>query len=222
MPRGLRRSRRVVSGSKKTSNYHVNDIVEIVRGNATVKARLAQLLSDPSSDDPLWLVRFDGLSLKDEEIHEHVFAKPPPSLHSDNSLSDRDSYGRRRSGYGSDSNHHRNHYDDVEDYSRNRAKRALAKDREARSKRRQAKIDETARQSPPPPNNKRRIPPPPRYKGKRSRYHGKTNHSSNGNNSNGSSTTGDDEEEVVTVKLLTGTLYLHKGLNRRAEFHRRV
>lgn len=33
---------------------------------------------------------------------------------------------------------------------------------------------------------------------------------------------GGKEEEVVKVKLNTGTLYLYKGLNRRAVFVRRV
>jgi hypothetical protein len=34
--------------------------------------------------------------------------------------------------------------------------------------------------------------------------------------------TGGKEEEVVKVKLNTGTLYLYKGLHRRAVFVRRV
>jgi hypothetical protein len=76
--------------------------------------------------------------------------------------------------------------------------------REARSNRRQAKIDEDA-----PlglgeaagPEGKRRAPPPNHSK-KRQR--------------------GDDNCEVVKVKLLTGTLFLYRGRHRRAEFIRRV
>jgi hypothetical protein len=175
-----------------------------VRGNAKVKARLAQLLTEPSSPNPRWLVKFDGLSLKDEEVYEHVFAKAP-SPTSDQSLSDNYSSSqnrRRQGGYGSDSNSN----------GRQSTKRALA--REARSRNRQAKIDETARQSPPPPPPpppaKRRIPPPPsRYsKAKKARP----------NSSNGD----DDDGEVVKVKLLTGTLYMYRGIHRRVEFVRRV
>jgi hypothetical protein len=76
--------------------------------------------------------------------------------------------------------------------------------REARSNRRQAKIDEDAPLGlgeAPGPEGKRRAPPPNHSK-KRQR--------------------GDDNGEVVKVKLLTGTLFLYRGRHRRAEFIRRV
>ena len=161
-----------------------------------MKARLAQLLTEPSSPSPRWLVKFDGLSLKDEEVFEHAFAKTAHG--SDQSLSDSHSSSRnqrRQGGYGSDSNSN----------ERPLAKRALA--RESRSRRRQAKIEES-RQSPPPAAKRRFPPPPPRYsKAKKAR----TNCSN-----------GDDDEEVVIVKLLTGTLYMYRGIHRRVEFVRRV
>jgi hypothetical protein len=80
--------------------------------------------------------------------------------------------------------------------------------REQRSSRRQAKIDEDVV-----PGAvgemavgvgvvKRRIPPPTNSKNKRQRPA--------------------DDGEVVKVKLLTGTLYLYRGKQRRAEFIRRV
>lgn len=81
--------------------------------------------------------------------------------------------------------------------------------REQRSLRRQAKIDTDVNPTLGPApgsvqlnaSKKRRIPPP-----KQSTKRIKT----------------DDGEEVVKVHLLTGTLYLYRGLHRRAEFVRRV
>jgi hypothetical protein len=50
----------------------------------------------------------------------------------------------------------------------------------------------------------------------------KRNGSSNSNTAMSKKGTGGKEEEVVKVKLNTGTLYLYKGLHRRAVFVRRV
>lgn len=216
----LRRSRRAANASKKTSDYNVDDIVEIVRGNATVRGRLAQLLSDPSSPNPRWLIKFDGLPLKDEEVYEHSFAKNQ-NVESDNSSSDREGNHYRRSTrnsrHSSNSDNERNSdgESDVES-SRTRANRAKA--REARSRRRQAKIESTV---------KRRLPgPPPNHpsrKAKRARHHHVFDHHSNGGSKNHHPTGSDEDDgEVVKVKLLTGTLYMYRGLNRRAEFVRRV
>lgn len=76
--------------------------------------------------------------------------------------------------------------------------------REARSKRRQAKIDEDVKEVVPPTGAKRRPPVAPVNPKKRKA---------------GEPGEGDD---VVKVKLLTGTLYLYRGRDRRVEFVRRV
>lgn len=89
---------------------------------------------------------------------------------------------------------------------RSTADRASA--REARSKRRQAQIDEqrVVGGTDILAGGKRRLPPPPghskKYKFNEPQYA--------------------EDGEVVKVKLLTGTLYLHRGQNRRVEFVRRV
>eukprot|EP00536_Pseudo-nitzschia_multiseries_P000371 jgi/Psemu1/321562/estExt_fgenesh1_pg.C_50020 len=88
------------------------------------------------------------------------------------------------------------------------ASRSRASAREARSRRRQAMIDDAAIV----PGTeilagKRKLPPPP---GSRSKQY-KT-----------SETQYAEEGEVVKVKLLTGTLYLYRGEQRRVEFVRRV
>mmetsp|Transcript_25123 Transcript_25123/g.69300 ORF Transcript_25123/g.69300 Transcript_25123/m.69300 type:complete len:258 (-) Transcript_25123:339-1112(-) len=88
------------------------------------------------------------------------------------------------------------------------ASRSRASAREARSRRRQAMIDDLAivpgteilagkRKLPPPPGNRSK-----QYKNNESQY--------------------SEEGEVVKVKLLTGTLYLYRGEQRRVEFVRRV
>jgi hypothetical protein len=84
--------------------------------------------------------------------------------------------------------------------------------REARSRRRQAKIDEDAPFTTTTATGglgeeathsaKRRLRPPPNHGKKRQRQA--------------------DDGEVVKVKLLTGTLYLYRGQHRRVEFVRRV
>jgi len=97
------------------------------------------------------------------------------------------------------------------DDSSSSAKKASA--REQRSLRRQAKIDEDVVftvQSGASGSIKRRLP--------------SSRNGSGGNiNSSNKRTKGENgNEEVVKVKLLPGTLYLYRGLHRRAEFIRRV
>jgi hypothetical protein len=74
--------------------------------------------------------------------------------------------------------------------------------REARSKRRQAKIDVDVYPAELPVPEKGTLQLNGALKNKRHR--------------------GDDEGDVIQVKLLTGTLYLYRGKHRRAEFIRRV
>lgn len=97
--------------------------------------------------------------------------------------------------------------DDSSPTEENSTSRSRASAREARSRRRQAMIDDAAIA----PGTeilagKRKLPPPP---GQRSKQY-----------KSDSQYTGDGE--VVKVKLLTGTLYLYRGAQRRVEFVRRV
>ena len=99
--------------------------------------------------------------------------------------------------------------DSADDSSPNdEASRSRASAREARSRRRQAMIDDAAVL----PGTeilagKRKMPPPPAHRSKQFK-HGDTQYAEDG--------------EVVKVKLLTGTLYLYRGAQRRVEFVRRV
>ena len=87
--------------------------------------------------------------------------------------------------------------------------RSKASAREARSKRRQAMIDDASIV----PGTeilagKRKLPPPPGGNRSKQYKHSDTQYAEDG--------------EVVKVKLLTGTLYLYRGAQRRVEFVRRV
>lgn len=99
--------------------------------------------------------------------------------------------------------------DSAEDSSPNEeASRSRASAREARSRRRQAMIDDAAVL----PGTeilagKRKMPPPPAHRSKQFK-HNDAQYAEDG--------------EVVKVKLLTGTLYLYRGAQRRVEFVRRV
>lgn len=95
----------------------------------------------------------------------------------------------------------------TEDNSR-AGSRSRASAREARSRRRQAMIDDAAIV----PGTeilagKRKMPPPPGHRSKQYKQN-ETQYAEDG--------------EVVKVKLLTGTLYLYRGAQRRVEFVRRV
>jgi len=96
----------------------------------------------------------------------------------------------------------------TEENSRTGNSRSRASAREARSRRRQAMIDDAAIV----PGTeilagKRKLPPPPGHRSKQYKQ-GDTQYAEDG--------------EVVKVKLLTGTLYLYRGAQRRVEFVRRV
>jgi len=96
----------------------------------------------------------------------------------------------------------------TEENSREGTSRSRASAREARSRRRQAMIDDAAIV----PGTeilagKRKLPPPPGHRSKQYK-HNETQYGEDG--------------EVVKVKLLTGTLYLYRGAQRRVEFIRRV
>lgn len=96
----------------------------------------------------------------------------------------------------------------TEENSRVGTSHSRASAREARSRRRQAMIDDAAIV----PGTeilagKRKLPPPPGHRSKQYKQ---------------SETQYSEDGEVVKVKLLTGTLYLYRGAQRRVEFIRRV
>lgn len=93
---------------------------------------------------------------------------------------------------------------DSETSGRPRSARDRVSAREARSRRRQAKIDEPG-EGEILDGGKRMLPQEPISSKMAKRHH-----------------SGDGDGEVVKVKLLTGTLYLYRGEQRRAEFIRRV
>lgn len=231
---------------------HIN---QVSRGGVTLNARLAQLLTtDMTSPNPRWLIKYDGLPYKDEEVYEHTFGKTirsaspaasspasskgggdaveanneAPTLEVQPSVPDSDTSpdepedSGSAKGTGADetlakgdkkqknaksaptsTNNSSNEDDDdtslpsgADEAAREKARVSA---REARSRRRQAKVIEEIKQ-------------PKRgtasgFKGvpknmKRSREEG---------------------EECIKIPFLTGTLYLYRGRKkRRAEFIRRI
>jgi hypothetical protein len=239
-------------------------IKQIERNGVIANGRLAQLLTEGTSPNPRWLIKFDGQPYKDEEMYERAFGKliqpadieeepnepspPPPTVtkasaaastatksgganatasgtSSEGEKSDDAAAATNTSKKGKSDNNGNNKKsvqfegaiddgDGSEDSSpedtarRSKADRVSA--REARSRRRQAKIDEEAI----PPGaevliaDKRKIPPPLGHNSKKAKNSHNHNHYGDG--------------EVVKVKLLTGTLFLYRGTQRRVEFVRRV
>lgn len=53
--------------------YRLISFIQVVRNGVPVKARLAQLLTEGTSPNPRWLIKFDGQPFKDEEVYEHTF-----------------------------------------------------------------------------------------------------------------------------------------------------
>jgi len=234
MTRSLRRSRRA---PKKNSDYNVGDVVEINRAGIVLRGRLAQLLTEGTSPNPRWLVKFDGQSHKDEEMYERAFGKllassgedepiarsKSPTLASQEKASKAQSRSNRRGSNGRNSS--TSSEDDVKKVSKESGKKEVQFEeevdagsesetssrksstadkvsaREARSRRRQAQIDEETPANDASKGTTRRAAPQGNAR-KRQRV--------------------DTDGEVIKVKLLTGTLFLYRGLHRRAEFIRRV
>jgi hypothetical protein len=227
---------------------HLLSLSQIHRGGVVLEGRLAQFLSESTSPNPRWLVKFDGQPQKDEEMYEKAFGKILVPADDEDDTPDSGSVatsqkrGSKPSGVGSRSGGSNkgsgtsSEEGEIGEDSRKESKATLKKDsqiaegsnagsdtssnaestsegklsrasaREARSNRRQAKIDEDVPALPAlgdiTAGVKRRPPIPPNNSKKRQR--------------------GEADGEVVKVKLLTGTLYLHRGRHRRAEFVRRV
>lgn len=235
MSRSVRLSRRA---PKRISDYNVGDIVEIHRNGNALRGRLAQLLTAGTSPNPRWLLKFDGQPQKDEEMYERSFGKLLRSHDEDETGATASSTsaglagqvsaqrkgrasGRKDGGTSSEGEtgeettknetlneetiDESNAGSDAEDSEiESKLSRARASAREQRSRRRQAKIDDDII---PGVNDalyvaeKRAGLPPSLQQHKRQRL---------------------DDGDVVKVKLLTGTLYLYRGKQRRAEFIRRV
>jgi len=247
----LRRSRRATP--RKTSEYSVGDVVEVVRGGVPFHGRLTALLTEGLAANPLWLIKYENH--KEEELYEAAFGKLIKSANggrlsmqkltedkdkAEESLSNRprnqnppkvkkakSESSTKSSSSGDDSNKKTVSFsrgtspvvsEDSEQINEEQKKKQS--DREQRSLRRQAIIDVPSdvvgpllTQSMPGPSdiNKRRRPP------------------SKSSNSQFNKRKLEDEKEArevakVKLVLLTGTLFLYRGVNghRRAEFIRRV
>lgn len=208
-----------------------------------LEGRLAQFLSEGSSPNPRWLVKFDGQPHKDEEMYERLFGKllssveeeddqgdsgslqsqrkqSKPSLPTRTVSSSKESEASSEKGetgddFGEESKASANKISEsvdgsnagsdtssnVESTRSGRSGRVSA--REARSKRRQAMIDEDVKDGVVPADGNPRPPILPGNAKKRQREE-------------------TDGGDVVKVKLLTGTLFLYRGRYRRVEFIRRV
>ncbi|GKZ01179.1 hypothetical protein MPSEU_001069300 [Mayamaea pseudoterrestris] len=232
-----RRSRRA---PKKFTDFSHGDVVEIIRNGVPVQARLAQLLSESASPNPRWLLKFDGQSIKDEEVYQQAFSKKlvsatSPSSSKRGSNSDNSIHTDNDSMAGGDStppspetklasddvliatkmsiNSNSTDEDDeegstsavnsgVDDHQRLLKEQARVSAREARSRRRQAKVVQESKQLSVKNIRGGFRAGLAKSNGKRQREEG---------------------EECVKVPLLTGTLYLYRGrTKRRAEFVRRV
>jgi hypothetical protein len=214
---------------------------QIVRNGVTLHGRLAYKLSVGVTPNPRWLVTFDDHPHKDEELYEKAFGElikaadkesaPVGRLprRSRSSISSNSSLQSRRTQRSSGSSEElekdeerrgegRNDETKKDNRSVSFSKDALSAEcdssttlvrkgaREQRSLRRQAKIDTDvipplSEASSHHSARKRRLPPP-KHSNKRVKL--------------------DNAENVVKVHLLTGTLYLYRGLHRRAEFVRRI
>ena len=214
---------------------------QIVRNGATLHGRLAYKLSVGVTPNPRWLVTFDDHPHKDEELYEKAFgdliraadkeSAPVGQLprRARSSISSNSSLQSRRTQRSSGSSEEREKGEERggdlrnEETKKDNKSVSFSQDnvaaeispsatlvrkgaREQRSLRRQAKIDTDVILPASDASNhqtakKRRLPPP--------------------NHSNKRVKLG-DAENVVKVHLLTGTLYLYRGLHRRAEFVRRI
>ena len=207
-------------------------------------------MSDSSSSNPRWLIKFDGLPLKDEEVFEDDFAtKEDNSDDSDSyysngnmnhhrlAMSDVENGDDRRYSRVRRHHPHSQHYDhqNPRHHSRNNNSSNLPSEESggessrARAKRALARGREA--------RSKRRqakiqesMTSVSESNHQRFRslvppppnYHHPNSRSFYCSQHHHKGKHHDDDQEVVQVKLLTGTLVLYKGLHRRAEFIRKV
>jgi len=196
-----------------------------------VKARLTQLLTDVhhhnSSTPPKWLISFDGLPIKDEEVYEAAFAIPDDG--NSDYESDHDFIGGNLALYVSDNegDHRRHsrirqHHPHSRHYDNNNNPRQQQQSdgnstsdrddsiptnikpqrttlaREARSKRRQSKIKELASNDQNQHKRFRRLaPPPPNFHVPTNRLHYSSHQHKGKRGGNHHYHQGDDDEEEV-------------------------
>lgn len=224
--------------SHRILSFH--NAAQMTRNGATVRARLAQLLTEGSSPNPRWLVRFQGSSLKDEEVYEHTFtgralveegdggvesrggSNSPPS--DTGSSSSRNNGGRRpakKQKATTNSNNSNNHSD---------AEKADAEGGGDDAGGSQSDVSSTAAAARAREARSRRRQAMIDDGGTALSAAGRSTSNSSSNCSRKRKRTGarktsrkgGDDEDCVKIKFLTGTLYLYKGPRRRAEFVRRV
>lgn len=211
-----------------------------------MKGRLAQLLTEGPSPNPRWLLKFDGQPHKDEEMYERSFGKTLWSAEEEDSggamssasvvsssTQRKGNVARRTAGNKkgvtsseedeadpdhttsqSDEKRVENSVDESNagsevdsDTSGRRSHIDRVTAREQRSRRRQAKIDDEVI----PALNEQIFPGEKRSVSSLSESLKNTKRARR-----------DGDGEVIQVNLLTGTLYLYRGKQRRAEFIRRV
>eukprot|EP00550_Attheya_septentrionalis_P001346 CAMPEP_0198289546 /NCGR_PEP_ID=MMETSP1449-20131203/7689_1 /TAXON_ID=420275 /ORGANISM="Attheya septentrionalis, Strain CCMP2084" /LENGTH=234 /DNA_ID=CAMNT_0043987885 /DNA_START=118 /DNA_END=822 /DNA_ORIENTATION=+ len=232
MPPILRRSSR----SRKISSYHVGDIVEIRRNGGKVSnGRLTSRMTEDNSPNPLWQVTFDGdMEAMDEQVHELSFGRlvrmdadsqdessrdgasaasrssspVAGSPVTSSSEADDDSSSKRHVSFAEGTSPPAS--DDGTCITRRRPVRrkrstkmstAGAAARAQRSLRRQMEKQPPKRKT---TSGAKQIPTKKRTLSTQSMKTAQQK----------------DNEEVTKVKLNTGTLYLYRGANRRAEFVR--
>lgn len=225
---------------------HLLPFLQIHRNGAALRGRLAQLLTEGPSANPRWLLKFDGQPYKDEEMYERSFGKLLMSANEDDSgnISPAGSSGQRKAhgsksqpnaggrrsngiktGGGSSSEgevveeskaakletKNVEFHDESQpasdadtDTSARNGKSSCRSAREERSRRRQAKVEDEI------------VPGMTNELSAESRFSSDTVDPRKNKRPRE-----DNNGEVVKVKLLTGTLYLHRGKQRRAEFIRR-
>lgn len=158
------------------------------------EGRLAYLLTEGTSANPRWLVKFDKEAWKDEELYERTFgklvkrgdgSKPKTATSKPSSSSEGEETSKKKKSVAFTEESPQM----VSDSSSSKIK---ALEREQRSTRRQASNEVVKKR---PLKNNGLAPANKRVKR--------------------------NNDEVIVVPMLTGTLYLYRGLNRRAEFIRR-
>lgn len=232
MSESLRRSSR---RAKKIS-FKVGDVVEITKGGIIAKGKLISQVESTQSNQPRWRIVYDDAAFADEELSEsslgHILtgnsdtesptqapAPPPAAAQSPASIAAATAArkkNRKNGRFVKTSSPEPGIPGVVTD------KKAVSFPQEAsdssamsNSKKTSAREQRTARRSrlqpelPPVPQPKKRPPPVTVVGG-----------TTGGNKPSKRAKTGPDEE-VVKVPMLTGTLYLYKGIRRRAEFVRK-
>lgn len=216
--------------------FNSSTLLQITRNGVITEGRLAYNLTEGPSANPRWLVKFDLEQWKDEELYEASFGALLRKAGNDEDRMTPENYPNKQSIKRTNASTSGSSEDEEAKSNGNNNKKNVtfsaesslvasdssssppsnennehagdnqatkrAKAREERIARRQAKVEEKGQP------NKRKAGDRGKDSGsnKRSRVVD-ANHS---------------DEEVITVQMRTGTLYLYRGLHRRAEFVRKL